>query len=85
MQDNFPASTALSQARNFEAITPNDGVDLARRYKAVFVGGAGDISLVGDSSPSGVVHTVPAGSVLVCSPVRVRATGTTATNIVGWY
>lgn len=85
MQDSFPVNSSLSQARNFEAIVPNDGADLPRRYKAIYVGVAGDISLVGDSSPSGVVHTVAAGAVLICSPVRILDTGTDADNIVGWY
>jgi hypothetical protein len=85
MMDNFPAITADSAARNFEAIVPDDDNDLPRRYKAIFVGVGGDIALVGDNDPAGAVHTVPSGVTLLVSPVRVLATGTDADNIVGWF
>lgn len=85
MQDNFPTSGAAGQARNFEAITPHDTNDLPRRYKAIYVGVAGTLSLVGDHSTTPVSHTVNAGAVLLVSPVKVRSTGTTASGLVGWF
>lgn len=85
MQDGFPSNTASSQARNFEAITPDDDEDLPRRYKAIFVGTGGVVVLVGDNDPAGVAHVVPNGALLVCSPVRILATGTDAADMVGWF
>lgn len=84
MQDNFPSAAADSQARNFEAITPDDDNDLPRRYKAIYVGVGGTMTLVGDNDPAGVEHTVPDGAVLICSPVRILEGGT-ASGLVGWF
>lgn len=66
------------------SITPNDGADLPEVVRALYVGGAGDISviLVGDSSAV-VLVAVPVGSLLPIRVKRVRATGTTATSIIG--
>lgn len=83
MQDNFPIASELGGARNFEVITPDD-VDLPRRYKAIYVGGDGNLDLVGDSDPAAVTHPVTAGQVLVVSPKQVAST-TTATGLVGWW
>lgn len=68
------------------AITPADDTELSDHCRALYVGGAGDVSvkLIGDDTPvtfSGVV----AGSLLPLRVKEVRATGTTATNIVGIY
>jgi hypothetical protein len=69
----LPASTAA-------AVTPSDSTALVSR--AVWVGGAGDLSvrLSGASSTTVVFTAVPAGSLLPISVVRVMA-ATTATNI----
>lgn len=87
MQDNFPDNSASSQARNFEAITPNDDDELPRRYKTIYVGIGGAIVLVGDNDPDGdgVLHNVPDGAILIVSPLKIMATGTDADNIVGWF
>jgi len=88
MTDPFKShETALtSPARNGFAITPNDSVDLSITCRALFVGGAGDVSVIlkGDSS-SIVFKNVSAGTVLPVSAKRVEATLTTATDIVGLY
>lgn len=81
--------SASSPARNAAAVTPSNTVDLSLYAKALFVGVAGDITLVpaGDSSASGtgiLFSNVPVG----WFPVQVRrvnSTGTTATNIVAVY
>lgn len=65
-------------------ITPNDGVNLADIPKALYIGGAGDI-VVTDKYGTDITYAVSAGFILPFRPVRVKATGTTATNIVGWY
>lgn len=66
------------------AITPNDGADLDLITRALYVGGAGDVSVIlRDDSGAVTLVAVPAGSLLPIRVKRVRATGTTATSIVG--
>lgn len=68
----------------YVALTPNDTVDLANVTRALYVGGAGNISVDDLSGNTAVVFTgVPAGTVLSIRVKRLRLTGTTATNIVG--
>lgn len=66
------------------AITPNDGADLAVFTRGLYIGVAGDV--VVDMVDSGASITFTALAAGVIHPLRVkrvRATGTTATNIVG--
>lgn len=75
---NDPNSPAVA----YSAITPADA-DLARPIRAFYVGGAGDITL---TSPAGNVVTLVgllAGVVYPFAAVRISATGTSASNIVG--
>lgn len=66
------------------AITPHDSTLLAEAARALYVGGAGNISIlpVGQTTSVTLVG-VQAGSVLPIRVARVNATATTATNIVG--
>lgn len=66
------------------AITPHDATLLAEATRALYVGGAGNVSVlpVGQSTSVTLVG-VQAGSVLPIRVARVNATGTTATSIVG--
>ncbi|MDB5562367.1 MAG: uncharacterized protein JWN11_1785 [Hyphomicrobiales bacterium] len=64
-------------------ITPNDNADLAEVTRAVYVGGAGAVSVL---MASGQTVTFAAVAASVLLPIRVRrvlASGTTATNLVG--
>lgn len=68
------------------AVTPNDGADLAVVTRGLYVGTGGDLSLVLKGNVSAVSFVgVAGGSVLPLRVARVRATGTTATDIVGLY
>ncbi len=84
--DNFAQTEAAVQApaTSAFAITPNNSTQLTSVTRAVYVGGAGNLTVLMDNDTSNVTFTgVPAGSIL---PIRVRlvaATGTTATSIVG--
>lgn len=66
------------------AITPDDATLLAEATRALYVGGAGNVSVlpVGQSTSVTLVG-VQAGSVLPIRVARVNDTGTTATSIVG--
>lgn len=67
------------------AITPDDGADLPVEARAIYVGGDGDLSGVtlGGTTLSFVGLT--AGSILPVAFSRIRATGTTATNLVALF
>ena len=67
------------------AVTPSDQTDLPQVTRAIYCGGTGDISVVMRSGETVTFSAVQAGTVLPIEAVRVRATGTTATNLVGLY
>jgi hypothetical protein len=65
-----------------DEIVPHDANELTYVTRAIYVGGAGNMSVVTAKGTSVVFTGLPAGIVL---PVRIRkvlATGTTATNLV---
>ncbi len=69
-----------------EAVTPDDGTDLPRGCRALYVGGTGTVVLILDKDSASVTLVgVVAGSVLPIRVKRVFATGTTATSIVALY
>lgn len=65
------------------AVTPNDGVDLASVTRGIYVGGTGDVSLVTLGGTTVTFSAVPAGTMLPIQATRIKATGTTATLILG--
>ena len=64
-------------------VTPSDATVLAPTWGGLFVGGAGNVAVVTEEGTTLTFTGVLAGSVLPIVVTRVRATGTTATNIVG--
>jgi hypothetical protein len=84
MADNFEEykEGLDSPASNAAAVTPHDSTDLANTTRALFVGGAGNISVEMAGGQSAVVLTgVVAGTILPLRVTRVNSTSTTATNI----
>lgn len=68
------------------AVVPSDAVDLAVPSRALYVGGAGDVTAIMTRGGNTVVFkAVPVGTTLPVSVSRVMVTGTTATNIVALY
>ena len=65
------------------AITPDDVAELSEVTRALYVGTSGAVAVGFASGAELVLANVPAGSVLPLRLVRVRATGTTAGNLVG--
>lgn len=66
------------------AITPDDGLDLPKVTKAIYIGEGGDIILrpaMGDQDVE--FRNLPSGSTLDVRVRAVRATGTTASALVG--
>jgi hypothetical protein len=83
-----PVSIYGSNVRDYGPITPSDTVDLTKQAIGIIVTGvAGSIAVV---KPNGVSETIPSsmitvGAILPLPVKRVKATGTTATNIWAVY
>lgn len=75
----YPPS--LSSLTRGEAVTPSDSVDLGRTSRALWVGGAGAVSLITSGGDTITLTGVPAGTLLWVRATRVRSTGTTATSM----
>lgn len=79
-QSNFIAERAVS-------VTPSDTLPIptipfARR---LYIGGAGNVTVVTQFGDTVTFVAFPAGQYLYTACKQVRATGTTATNIVAEY
>jgi hypothetical protein len=71
-------------AKTLSVITPDDGADLAD-FGLVYVGTGGNLVVVAAGDPDGTnitLSNVPSGTLLPILIKRVRATSTTATNLV---
>ena len=78
------AAHVFASATSGGAVTPSDSTVLS--FKALWVGGAGDVSIDFTEGGTAVVFTgVPAGTMLPISGTRVNA-ATTATSItwINW-
>lgn len=87
--DIFPEGTytadSLSSFKHAVAVAPSDTVDLVNVTKALFIGGTGTLTVIMQDG-STVLFTSPlAGQIIHLRVSRVKATGTTATNIVALW
>lgn len=73
-------------SNNVKAVTPHATNAISPVPRALYIGGAGDVALraAGDGADVTFVG-LTAGSILPVRAQYVRATGTTATNIVALY
>jgi hypothetical protein len=67
------------------AIAPSDSVDLPRLTRQIRVTGAGGAVAVVWADGAETVEPVAAGEILDWRIRRIRATGTTATGLRGYY
>ena len=74
MSDNFQVPSRAA------AVTPSDSTQIYA--SALYVGGAGNVSVVTEGDDTVTFTGVQAGSMLVLRIKQVRSTSTTATNIV---
>lgn len=78
------ADSALAPSRAPFAITPDDTQPLAVVPKGIYVGTGGDVTLRGiDASADVTYKNLPSASYINVRAAFVRATGTTASNLVG--
>ena len=91
MTDAFSslADNVSAPSTHATTVTPSDTVDLTNIPKAIYIGGAGDVVVIGVNAPTGATgvtfKAVAAGTILPVRARRLLATGTTATNIVALY
>ncbi|ODP39258.1 spike base protein, RCAP_Rcc01079 family [Sphingomonas turrisvirgatae] len=89
MADNFTGSfeeRVTYPSRRVAAVTPHDSNALADVPKALYVGTGGNIALRAiDDSADVTFNNVPNGTILAVRASHVRATGTTASGIIGFY
>lgn len=73
----------LSSSRAPYAVTPDDAAPLPAVPKGIFVGSGGDVTLRGVDSTADVTYrNLPDASYIAVRAAYVRATGTTATNLI---
>lgn len=75
----------LSPASMAAAVTPDNSNDLPTAAKRLWVGGTGNVALITTGGSTVTYTSVPAGTYLQVRAARVKATGTTATNIIAEF
>jgi hypothetical protein len=77
--------TPQSPALGLVAITPSDSADLSTAVRSIYVGVGGDVCVI-DTAGNTVTHVgAPQGGYLGPFAVaRVKATGTTASSLIGY-
>ncbi|QYK61855.1 hypothetical protein [Paenibacillus sp. S25] len=76
----------VKQASDYVAVTPSDTADLPDgKCVGVYCGVGGDVAVVSPSGSAVTIKAVPAGVPLFLPAKRIKATGTTATNILALY
>lgn len=85
MQDNLStfADSPGAPASQCFAVIPSDGGDLPLLTKGIYIGTGGDVTLAPAAGSDVTFRNVPSGAILDVRTRAVRATGTTASNIVG--
>lgn len=72
-------------ARKWVVVSPSDSVNLPSGCCAIYVGGAGNVALVGEDDVAATFTAVGAGQTLPCQAKRVNLTNTTATLMLALY
>jgi hypothetical protein len=65
------------------AVTPHDSTSFTSRARTLYVGTTGNVTIVNADGTTCLFSNVPAGAFIPAECIRVNATGTTASNIVG--
>jgi hypothetical protein len=74
-----------TNCRHAAAVTPSDTIDLGTVAQRLFVGGAGNLVVITVGGETVTFTGVTAGTQFALQVARVKATGTTATNIVALW
>ncbi len=85
MTDNFKRHTSSleSPASGAFSITPHDTNPLSEITRAIYIGGSGDIAVKMLAGQEVTFLSLPTGTVLPVRVEQIKATGTTATGLLG--
>jgi len=75
----------IAPAQDAAAIVPNDATVLDPPARALWVGTAGNLTVVTRLGTEVTFSNVPAGTLIEVSVSKVKSTSTTAGSIVGMY
>lgn len=83
MKDGFLDSPTAPAGAPF-AVTPDDAIPLPARLKGIYVGTGGDVTQRGIAAETDVTYrNLPDASYIAVCASHVRATGTTARDLIG--
>ena len=82
MADLYANTVPGGRVEIYHPITPSDTVDLPYLSSAIYCGGNGDIAVINRAGETVTFKGMWEGQYLPICAVRVKATGTTATNLV---
>lgn len=79
----YQADAEFTPSRAPYAITPDDATELPRIPKGIYVGTGGDVTLRGVEGDTDVTYrNLPNASYILVRARFIRATGTTATDLI---
>jgi len=82
-ETKWSANNVTSPGYNFTAVTPSDTIDDPNGpFKAIYVGSAGNIVIVGIDNVAVTFVGALAGSILPLIGRRINSTNTTASSLV---
>ena len=73
------------QITNALVVTPSDTISLAMPTRSIYIGGAGNLSVLMAGGQTTLFSALPVGTILPVSCLRINATNTTATLIVAMW
>jgi hypothetical protein len=79
------AVSLVGPCRDAAAVTPSDANDLGFVTRALYVGGAGAVTVIMANGETVASAAVPAGTTIPIRVSRVKATGTAASSIVALW
>ncbi len=87
MIDEFSkySRSLVSPPESAAAITPDDMSDISHVTRALYVGGGGHLRVKMLGGETATFANVPSGTLMPLRVLRVLATGTTATAILGLW
>lgn len=78
------SSSNQSVATEMFGVMPSDGVNFDKRARAIYVGVGGNIAWIDGKGNANILANVPAGALIQAECLRVNATNTTASAMVGF-
>lgn len=80
---SYADDAIMAPVAHATAITPHDDNDLTIVTRGLYVGGAGDVAVILHGGEAVTFTSLAAGVIHPLRVTRVKATGTTATAILG--